>query len=306
MSTPSPPEGFNIAILGAGIGGLALAIGLSHLNVPFTIYESAAAFSAVGAGVGLGPNALRAMDGIDKRFRDRYIAIATGNLKPEKKHYMMEAMLLKKGLGEGEPWWGKGGWGAENYERTGAHRKDLLDIMTSFIPSDSVRFNSRVEKMSQGDGVATLTFSDGSTAQHAMIIGCDGVKGLSRRHVLESRFPETVEPKYTGKYVYRAIVSMEDAKEIMGDLATDAKMFLSKGANLSTYPISWGKEVNVVGFKRDYKPWTGTDNTKEVTRDEMLNDFRVHDADPRLIKLLNASYPFSCTVLRLRVHKLTV
>jgi salicylate hydroxylase len=41
---------FNIAIVGAGIGGLALAIGLNHLNVPYTLYESAPAFSAVGAG----------------------------------------------------------------------------------------------------------------------------------------------------------------------------------------------------------------------------------------------------------------
>ena len=61
---------FNVAIIGAGIGGLALAIGLTHHGVPFTVYESAPAFAAIGAGVGLGPNALRAMDLLDKRFRD--------------------------------------------------------------------------------------------------------------------------------------------------------------------------------------------------------------------------------------------
>jgi salicylate hydroxylase len=56
---------FNLAIIGAGIGGLSLAIRLTRHNVPFTIYESARAFSTVGAGVGLGPNAIRAMDLID-------------------------------------------------------------------------------------------------------------------------------------------------------------------------------------------------------------------------------------------------
>lgn len=100
----------SVAIIGAGIGGLGFAIGLKHLGIPFIIYESAPAFSAVGAGVGLGPNALRAMDLIDKRFRDEYMKIATGNLKPEKRHVMMEAMRLEEGLGEDEQWWGKGGW----------------------------------------------------------------------------------------------------------------------------------------------------------------------------------------------------
>lgn len=282
-------EEFDIAIIGAGIGGLGLAIGLSHLGIPFTIYESAPAFSAVGAGVGLGPNALRAMDLIDNRFRNMYMSIATGNLKPEKRHVMMEAMLMEEGLGKGEPWWGHGEWGAQNFERTGAHRKDLLDIMTSFIDSKRVRFNMRVAEMKQEGAIVMLMFEDGSTTQHAAVIGCDGVKGLSRRVVLESRYPECVEPQYTGKYVYRAIVPMADAKQIMGDLATDAKMFMSKSANLSTYPISRGEKMNVVAFKRDPEPWTYPEFNYEVAREDMVKDFEMNRPDPRLLKLLDVS-----------------
>ncbi|KAF2787619.1 FAD/NAD(P)-binding domain-containing protein [Melanomma pulvis-pyrius CBS 109.77] len=286
-----PPHNFNIAIVGAGIGGLGLAIGLSHLGVPFTIYESAPAFSAVGAGVGLGPNALRAMDLIDKRFRDLYMDIATGNLKPEKKHVMMEAMLMEEGLGEGESWWGHGEWGSKNFTRTGAHRKDLLEIMTSFIPEHAVRFNKRVVSMTQGEGCVALTFDDGDVIQHAAVVGSDGVKGFSRRIVLEDRFPEAIEPVYTGKYAYRAIVPMDDAKEILGDLATDAKMFMSKGANLSTYPISEGKLMNVVAFKRDTLPWGHPDFAYEVSREDMFADFVETRPDARLVKLLHWAKP---------------
>jgi salicylate hydroxylase len=284
-----PTHDFNIAIVGAGIGGLGFAIGLSHLGVPFTIYESAAAFSAVGAGVGLGPNALRAMDLIDKRFRDLYMDIATGNLKPEKKHVMMEAMLMQEGLGEGESWFGHGEWGSKNFTRTGAHRKDLLDIMTSFIPQDAVRFNKRVASMTQGEGVVTLKFEDGQVVQHAAVVASDGVKGFSRRIVLQDRYPDNIEPVYTGKYVYRSIVPMDDAKEILGDHATDAKMFMSKGANLSTYPISEGKLLNVVAFKRDPEPWAHPDFTYEVSREDMYSDFVPHHPDARLVKLLDVS-----------------
>lgn len=284
-------QDFNVAIVGAGIGGLALAIGLNHLNVPFTLYESAPAFSAVGAGVGLGPNALSAMDMIDSRFRDMYMKIATGNLKPEKRHVMMEAMRMEDGLGKGESWWGNGGWGADYFERTGAHRKDLLDIMTSFIKEDAVRFNKRVKTLKQSNDCVTLVFEDGEIAQHAAVIGSDGVKGFTRRLVLGDRFPECVEAQYTGKYVYRAIVPMSDSTEILGDLATDAKMYMSKGANLSTYPISFGKEMNVVAFKRDPEPWKYPDTTYEVSREDMLNDFASYNPDPRLMKLLDWAKP---------------
>ncbi|KAF2832560.1 FAD/NAD(P)-binding domain-containing protein [Ophiobolus disseminans] len=282
---------FSIAIVGAGIGGLALAIGLNHLNVPFTLYESAEAFSAVGAGVGLGPNALNAMDMIDSRFRDMYMKIATGNLRPEKRHVMMEAMRLEAGLGEGESWWGHGGWGATYFERTGAHRKDLLDIMTSFIKKDAVRFNKRVKTMTQSNGQVTLTFDDGELVQHAAVVGSDGVKGATRRIVLGERYPECVDAEYTGKYAYRAIVPMADSTAILGDLATDAKMYMCKGANLSTYPISNGTEINVVAFKRDPEPWRHPDTTYEVSREDMLNDFSSYNPDPRLMRLLDWAKP---------------
>ncbi|PSN65068.1 FAD/NAD(P)-binding domain-containing protein [Corynespora cassiicola Philippines] len=281
---------FDIAIIGAGIGGLGLAIGLTHLSIPFTIYESAPAFSAVGAGVGLGPNALRAMDLIDPRFRDMYMAIATGNLKPEKKHVMMEAMLMEDGLGEGQPWWGKGEWGSPNFERTGAHRKDLLDIMTSLIDKRRVRFGKRVLDLRQHDDTVTLVFDDGETVRHAAAIGCDGVKGITRRFALGARWPDCVEPKYTGKYCYRAIVTMDQAKEIMGDLATDAKMFFARDGNFSTYPISEGTRVNVVAFKRDEKAWSKEGNAYEVTREEMMQDFE-DGVDARLLSLLEYAKP---------------
>ena len=282
-------EGFNIAIVGAGIGGLGLAIGLTHLNVPFTIYESAPAFSTVGAGVGLGPNALRAMDLNDHRFREKYMAIATGNLKPEKRHVMMEAMRMEEGFGEGEEWWGRGEWGGPNFERTGAHRKDLLDIMTSFIDESRVQFSKRVASMTQGGGKVTLRFEDGEVVQHAAVVGCDGVKGFSRKVVLGGRYPSCVAPEYTGKYVYRAIIPMEETRQILGDLATDAKMFMGKTANISTYPISEGRQCNVVAFKRDPEPWNHPELDYEVTKEEMLADFQGHNIDGRLVRLLDVS-----------------
>ncbi|KAF2655377.1 FAD/NAD(P)-binding domain-containing protein [Lophiostoma macrostomum CBS 122681] len=295
-SKPQTPA-FNIAIIGAGIGGLALAIGLSHHEppIPFTIYESAQQFAAVGAGVGLGPNALRAMDLIDSRFRQQYMDIATGNGRPEKRHVMMEAMLMREGLGQEESWWGKGDWGGERFERTGAHRKDLLDIMTGFVGSNYVRFDKKVKEVEQVGDEVVLRFEDSEVVRHAAVVGSDGVKGFSRQVVLGKRYPEYVKPKYTGKYVYRAIIKMEVAKGILGGLATDAKMYMSKGGNISTYPITEGREVNVVMFKRDEREggWRSSENTEEVSRKEMIADFTECEGgcDTRLLRLFDHAKP---------------
>jgi hypothetical protein len=232
------------------------------------------------------------MDGIDKRFRSMYMDIATGNLNPEKKNLMMEAMLMEESLGEGQPWWGHGGWGAPNFERTGVHRKDLLDIMTSFIPAESVRFGKRVESITQREGAVQLIFEDGTMERHAAVIGCDGVRGFSRRVVLGARYPECVEPQYTGMYAYRAVLPMTEAKEILGDLATDAKMYMGGGANLTTYPISKGREMNVVAFKREGGPWKHPVSTHDVPREVMMKDFESNRPDPRLVKLLDVSDAF--------------
>jgi salicylate hydroxylase len=69
-------------------------------------------------------------------------------------------------------------------------------------------------------------------------------------------------------------------------------MYMSKGCNLSTYPISHGNQMNVVAFKRDSSPWKYPDSTTyEVTRTDMLNDFACSNPDPRLMKLLERANP---------------
>jgi salicylate hydroxylase len=123
-STVSP---IDVAIIGAGIGGLALAIGLIKQDVLFTIYEAAAEFSAVGAGVGLGPNALRAIDMIDARFRKQYEGASTGNRTSEMQNVMFNICLAEEGFGE-EKGWIDIPVGSPTYNRTSAHRKALLEI----------------------------------------------------------------------------------------------------------------------------------------------------------------------------------
>src|SRR5687768_17789782 len=49
----------NIAIVGGGIGGLALALGLHRLGVECTVYEGAPDIREIGVGITLLPHAMR-------------------------------------------------------------------------------------------------------------------------------------------------------------------------------------------------------------------------------------------------------
>ena len=56
--------GPKIAIIGGGIGGLTAAVALARRGVAAEVYEQAPVLEEVGAGVGLWPNAMRALEPI--------------------------------------------------------------------------------------------------------------------------------------------------------------------------------------------------------------------------------------------------
>ena len=65
----------SIAIVGAGIGGLAAAATLRQGGHHVTVYEQARAFARVGAGIQQSPNAVKVLRGLglEERLRERAV-----------------------------------------------------------------------------------------------------------------------------------------------------------------------------------------------------------------------------------------
>ena len=61
----------SIAIIGAGMGGLAAAAALRRVGVDVTVYEQAAQFIRLGAGIQIGCNAMKVLRGLGLEARLR-------------------------------------------------------------------------------------------------------------------------------------------------------------------------------------------------------------------------------------------
>lgn len=276
------------AILGAGISGLALAIGLLNRGVEVTVYEAADSFSPVGAGIGLGPNSLEAIDLLDHRFRALYESASTANERSEFEHCVFDALYGEKDFGKNRGW-SRGPVGAKYFTRSSAHRRDLLEIMKGLVPEGVVVFNKRAEEIVQAGGKVTIRFQDGETIDVDALMGCDGIKGSTRKAVLQDHFPDEIAAKYCNMYIYRGILPMADARNILGEHAGDAKWFMANGRGVAIYPISKGREENFVFFISDPHPWIGKQEAVDCNKDDMIKD--LDGFDERLVKLLDWAKP---------------
>lgn len=243
----SPSNPFTIAIVGGGIGGLALAIGLRRRGVAVQIYEAAPALTEVGAGIGFDPNSIQAMGLIDPAIEAAYHRLTA---KKAKKEDQDTWLTFRCGLGEPRLI-ARVRTGNPNKTFSSVHRAHFLDALVGLLPKDLAHLNKRLVSLEEQPmgGPIKLGFEDGSTAVADAVVGCDGVKSMVRRIMLgkESVLDDLT---FSGKCAYRGLVPMDKAKEALGDyLATSSSMYLGPGAHVLTYPIAHGTIVNVVAFK---------------------------------------------------------
>ena len=58
----------DVAIIGAGIGGLSLGLCLHKLNIPFQIYEAVKEIKPLGVGINIQPHAVRELYALGLKY----------------------------------------------------------------------------------------------------------------------------------------------------------------------------------------------------------------------------------------------
>src|SRR5215468_3320712 len=165
------PRPLNVAIIGAGMGGLATAAALRRVGIEVTVYEQARQFARLGAGIQVGCNAMKVLRelGLEEKLRSQSFYPRSWNNRDWKTGEVKFDMIFGESAEQkfGAPY-------------LLAHRGDLHEALANAVPSDCVRLSHKLVGLDQTRDGVRLSFANGATAVADAIVGADGVHSIVR------------------------------------------------------------------------------------------------------------------------------
>ncbi|WP_433409746.1 FAD-dependent monooxygenase [Saccharomonospora azurea] len=251
MSSTGSGPGLRVAVVGAGIGGLATAAALKKWGVRCDVYEQAEHLREVGAGLQLAPNASAVLYRLGLAEPLRRVAVRPAAV--EMRRWDTGTLLGRTELG------------AACEERYAApyltvHRADLHRILATACPEGSLHLAMRCAEVVEHDEEVRLHFADGSERRADVVIGADGIHSTVRAGLA------TDSPRYSGTMVYRGLAPADRLPRHRDD--PRVRLWLGPGQHCVIYPVSEGDKVNVVatvpGRERTQESWTARGDVADV------------------------------------------
>ena len=210
--------GAEVTVLGAGIGGLAMATVLAQRGAKVRVLEQADVITEVGAGIQISPNGvavLRALGIGAVGGASSAVSLCDG---------ASGGQVLRMTLPEG-------------FELV--HRADLITALAAAARDAGVQIQlgERVESVDADGTQAVLRMVDGTASRHDILIGADGLHAETRTAVLGD-----IAPFFTQQVAWRALIPGR------GEPA-EARVFMGPGRHLVTYPLRGGALTNIVAVE---------------------------------------------------------
>jgi 2-polyprenyl-6-methoxyphenol hydroxylase-like FAD-dependent oxidoreductase len=289
-------EKADIAIVGGGIGGLALALHLHARGVPCHVFEAVAEVRELGVGITLLPHAMRelaalglasAMEAVgienyESAFFNRHGQFIYSELRGRHAGYDLPEVSLHRGK----------------------LHKILFDTAVERLGADHVHTGHRFSHLAQTDDDVTITFKDPQgnelpPVRSRVLIACDGVNSAVRRVFYPDeqmaftgintwRGVTRFAPILTGK-TYMRIGSIETGKMVIYPIIDQVD---DEGRQL----VNWVAELQVEGVKQNdwnragrvedvlsiFKDWTfdWLDVPKLIADADSILEYPMVDKDP--------------------------
>lgn len=233
MAAQSHPMNEHVVVAGGGIGGLACALALARAGVSVDVLEQASAFGEVGAGLQLGPNAVRVLHAWG----------LTGALQACAA--FPEALWVRDAHGGNRL--GQLRLGTRAQARYGQpyatlHRADLHSLLLHAVqqePSVNLKLNTRLAAYEQTPEGVRVTTEDGAVLPGQALIGCDGLWSRVRAQMLGAQ-----PVRASGHLAYRGMVRRDDVPAAQRDSVVTA--WLGPRLHVVHYPVRAGEWFNVV------------------------------------------------------------
>jgi salicylate hydroxylase len=225
-----------IAIIGAGIGGMTAAVTLAQKGFKINVFEQAPELSEVGAGLTVTPNATKGL--IYLGLGEAMNKIGMAHDLQGVRHYQTKEIIvpLKRGKHMLEK------YGAYQFQ---VHRADIHDLLIENLEQHSpgcVSVDHQLVGIDQKSDRVKLIFNNQAEYECDFVIGADGTRSAVRTAILGND-----EPEFSGYVAWRGVVPTDGLDESDFD-ECGSSAFISPGRVFARYLIRDAKEYNYVAF----------------------------------------------------------
>ena len=226
-----------LVIVGAGIGGLTLALALARRGVASTVLERAERLEETGAGIQLSPNATRILLdlGLGEPLRACVVAPEAVRVVTARGREIVRVPLGSVAeQSYGAPYWV-------------AHRSDLQAALLAAVHTSTkitLQLGVAAEHWSVDDGIVALQCRAGSqtvTVRGSALVGADGLWSVVRGQV-----ERNAVPRFARRSAWRALVRSDLVPaEFRVPLV---HLWLGRNAHLVHYPVKAGAMINLIAL----------------------------------------------------------
>ncbi|KAH9858352.1 FAD/NAD-P-binding domain-containing protein [Lenzites betulinus] len=282
MAQISQQKKFEVAVIGGGVVGLTCAVALQKAGVPVQLFEAASAFGEIGAGVGLGPNAINVLKSIG--IWDDVM----GKCSPS--DLGLQGFVNRNGIGEHKAFFE---FPAELPQDLGLgiHRAVFLDALVGLIEPANCHFKKRCTSITESPGSDRLlvNFADGTTHETDVVLGADGIRSFVRKYITGE---DDNRVAFSNTVVYRSLVpfAQMQAAGFKTELKKAPTCFTGPGKHVIVFPIKEGTVINVAAFSARYDIPIGAANQPEdvhwvdtASREEVKEVFKGWGPDVQIV-----------------------
>ena len=230
-----------VIVTGGGIAGLSTALALGRAGPEVRLFEQADAFSEVGAGIQLGPNATRLLHswGLGQ-------ALAAVAAFPDKLN--VRSAITGQTLGELPL--GQAMQTCYGAPYATVHRADLHALLLRAVQQQgNTRLHVRrpLLAFSQTLDAITVQTPDFPDIEADALIGADGLWSTVRQQLLADG-----PPLATGHLAYRALMSQSDLPQALR--SQHVTVWLGPRLHIVQYPVRGGEQLNTVAIVHGQLP----------------------------------------------------
>jgi 2-polyprenyl-6-methoxyphenol hydroxylase-like FAD-dependent oxidoreductase len=255
----------DVAIVGAGIGGLTAALSLHAAGIACRVFEAAAEIKPLGVGINILPHAVRELDHLGLLDAVSKVGVTT----KESAFYNAHGQFVYS-----EP---AGRHAGYKWPQFSIHRGDLQGVLLEAVRErmgpDAVVANHRCTGFDQDEQGVTLRFEDAAgqpqePVRARLAVGCDGIHSAIRKQL----YPNDGPPRYSGVNMWRGTAVM---KPFLSGATMVRAGWLSVG-KMVIYPI----RDNVDGQGKQLINWVAEIESEQPARRDWNRQGRLEDFFP--------------------------